>query len=293
MKRTIITPTTGLLLAACGLICAGCFSAKKQANKALDRVNTAERAAATNQTQQVSRAAALVHGTGRALSADTNRSPATMLAYDLNSRAGIILGSPRYEDALTMDAIVRGALSPLIEEQQRSASALARIDGQVTALQSRMSSLQGEKAKAEDARDQRFLSQAEEVDVWRRIKRWLLIGGGLVGLAFLAPIAAKVLSVLFPIFSPITQIFAAIIAWPGKLAMRLIPEVGTAAGVIAKETHDIKESAALALVGAIETLKTKDPDAYAKLRPVLLAATDTGTRGTISSLKPVAPRVKV
>lgn len=274
------------------LLLSGCFSARKQADKALERVQKADEAGASNRVAQVEKAAALVHGTGRALAAETNRSPAVSLAYDLNSRAETVLGAPRYQDAVAMENIVRGALSPLVEEQRASREALARIDGQVAGLQKRMDGIQREKGKAEDALDDRFLSVASEADTWRRIKRWLFIGGGCIGLAIVLPIVAKVLSVAFPAFAPLTSIFAGILALPGKIIMRVIPEVRDAAGVVAKETHDAKEEAALHLIGAVEALKTSDPAAYSKLRPLLLTATNRESQDTITILKPKAPRVK-
>jgi hypothetical protein len=279
-------------VASAALVLAGCFSARKSADKALDRVQRADEAGASNRVAQVEKAAAFVHGTGRALAAETNRTPAVSLAYDLNTRAETVLGAPRYQDAVTMENIVRGALSPLVEEQRASREALARIDGQVAGLQKRMDGIQREKGKAEDARDDRFLSFASEADTWRGIKRWLWIGGGCIGLAIVLPIGAKLLSVAFPAFAPLTSIFAGILALPGKIIMRIIPEVKDAAGVVAKEAHDAKEKAALHMVGAIEALKTSDPAAYARLKPLLLTATDQETQDTIKILKPKAPRVK-
>lgn len=279
-------------VASAALVLGGCFSARKGADKALERVQRAEEAGASNRVAQVEKAAALVHGTGRALAAVTNPSPAVSLAYNLNTRAETVLGAPRYQDAIAMENIVRGALSPLVEEQRASREALARIDGQVASLQKRMDGIQREKGKAEDARDDRFLSVASEADTWRGIKRLLFIGGGCIGLAIVLPIAAKVLSVAFPAFAPLTSIFAGILAFPGKLIMRVIPEVKDAAGVVAKEAHDQKEEAALHLIGAIEAHKTSNPEAYAKLRPLLLTATNRASQDTITILKPKAPRVK-
>lgn len=292
MKSTLQLLVPSALFAAVLLVATGCFSARKQADKSLDRVQKAEEAGASNRVAQVEKAAALVHGTGRALAAETNRSPAVSLAYDLNTRAETVLGAPRYQDAIAMESIVRGALSPLVEEQRASRDALARIDGQVASLQRRMDGIQREKGKAEDARDERLLSVASEADTWRRIKRWVFIGGGCVGLAIVLPIAAKVLSVAFPAFAPLTSLFAGILAFPGKLIMRVIPEVKDAAGVVAKEAHDAKEKAALQMVGAIEALKTSDRAAYERLKPLLRTATDADTKDTITILKPKAPRIK-
>lgn len=281
-----------IAVASASIVFAGCFSARKQADKALDRVQKADEAGASNRLAQVEKAAALVHGTGRALATETNRSPAVSLAYDLNSRAETVLGAPRYQDAVAMENIVRGALSPLVDEQRASREALARIDGQVASLQKRMDGIQREKGRAEDARDDRFLAVSSEADTWRRIKRWLFIGGGCIGLAIVLPIVAKVLSLAFPAFAPLTSIFAGILALPGKIIMRIIPEVRDAAGVVAKETHDAKEKAALQMVGAIEAFKTSDRAAYEKLKPLLRDATDNDVKETITILKPKAPRVK-
>lgn len=277
-----------------GLLLAGCFSARKQADKALDRVQRADEASASNRVAQVEKAAALVHGTGRALAAVTNPSPAVSLAYDLNTRAETVLGAPRYQDAIAMENIVRGALSPLVEEQRASREALARIDGQVTSLQKRMDGIQREKGNAEHARDDRLLSVASEADTWRKVKRWLWIGGlSLAGL-ILAPFILQVLSVLFPAFAPLTQVFAGLLAFPFKLLMRAVPAAANAAGVVSREAHEKVEAVAVQTASAIETLKLRNRDAYDKdLRPALLSATNEDSQDTIRILKRRIRPVKV
>lgn len=271
----------------------GCFSARTQTDKALKRVEQADRKAATNRTEQLTKAAALVHGTGRALAAETNRTPAVSLAYDLNSRAGSVLGAPRYEDGLAMENIVRGALSPLMEEQQRSAAALAKIDGQVTSLQRRMDGIQGDKGRAEDARDDRMVSLAAEADFGRKIRRWLWIGGiGVVGL-FVAPFVLQVISVAFPAAAPLTAIASGIVALPGRFLMRAVPAAADAAGVVRREIHQEVDNASVAMTAAIRRMKEKNPAEFeALLKPHLLAATNTDTQTTIDALKRRAPLLK-
>ncbi len=281
-----------LIAAAISVVLAGCFSARKQADKSLERVQKAEAAGSSNRLAQVTKAAALIHGTGLALAAETNRTPAVSLAYELNTRAENVIGAPRYEDAVAMENIVRGAMSPLLEEQRASREALAKLDAQVVGLQRRMDGIQREQTKAEDARDDRLISFASEADTWRSIKRVFYIGGGLLVLCVIVPVVCKLLSVAFPAFSPLTSLVAGLFALPVKVGMRLVPEVKDAAGVVSREVHDAKEAAALQMIGAIETLKTKDPQAYASLKPLLLTATNTDSDNTIRLLKPRAPKVK-
>lgn len=269
-----------------GLLLAGCFSARKQADKALDRVQRADEAGASNRVAQVEKAAALVHGTGRALAAETNRSPAVLLAYDLNTRAETVLGAPRYQDAIAMENIVRGALSPLVEEQRASREALARIDGQVTSLQRRMDGIQREKGNAEDARDDRLLSAASEVDTWRKVKRWLWIGGISLASLFIAPFVLQVISVAFPAFAPLTQIAVGIVSFPAKLLIRAVPAARTSLGVVEQEAHDRVTVAATQVTKAIEDWKKRDRAAFeAHLAPHLRDKTDKPIRDTIRSLR--------
>lgn len=280
------------IAAALSFLVVGCFSARKHADKSLERVQKAEAAGSSNRLAQVTKAAALIHGTGLALAAETNRTPAVSLAYELNTRAENVIGAPRYEDAVAMENIVRGALSPMLEEQRASREALAKLDAQVVGLQRRMDGIQREQTKAEDARDDRLLSFASEADTWRSIKRVMWCAGGLMALLIVGPIACKLLTVAFPTLAPLNALVLWIFALPGKAIMRVIPEVKAAAGVVSRETHEATEKAALQMVGAIEALKDSDRASYEKLKPLLLDATDRPSRNTITHLKESAPRVK-
>lgn len=279
---------------AVGALLAGCFSAQKGGAKTLKRVDEANAAIATNRTQQLDKAATFVHGANRALAAETNRSTAVGLAYDLNTRAATILGPPRYDDAVAIERAVSGALSPIAEQQLKAAEILARLDGQVGALQRRMDTLQGKKADAEESRDEKLTQYAAEADFGRKVKRWLWIGGlSLAGL-ILAPFILQVASVAFPAFAPLTQVFAGILALPFKLLMRAVPAAANAAGVVSREAHEKVEAVAVQTASAIETLKLRNRDAYDKdLRPALLSATNEDSQDTIRILKKRVRPVKV
>lgn len=271
---------------AIAMVLAGCFSARKGADKALDRVQKADEAGASNRVAQIEKAAALVHGTGRALAAVTNPSPAVSLAYDLNSRAETVLGAPRYQDAIAMENIVRGALSPLVDEQRASREALARIDGQVTSLQRRMDGIQREKGKAEDARDDKLAEYASEADTLRRIKRWLWIGGLSIAALFVAPFICQVASVAFPAFAPLTQLFSSIVTLPGRLLVKAVPAARASLGVVEEEAHERVSSAALQVTAAIEEWKKRDRASFDQhLAPILRDKTDESARDTITIMR--------
>ena len=276
------------------LILAGCFSARDGADKAAKKVAEANAAIATNRNQQLDRAATFIHGTQKALAAETNKSPAIGLAYDLNSRAAIIIGSPRYEDGIAIDAAVRGALSGIAEQQLKAAEILARLDGQVVSLQKRMDTLQGKRVDAEESRDAKLAQYAEEADFGRKVKRWLWIGGlSLAGLV-VAPFVLQIVSLMFPAFAPLTQVFAGILTIPFKLLFKAVPVAANAAGVVSRETHEKVEEVALQTTAAIEYLKNKNRGAYnSDLRPALLSATNEVSQDTIRILKKNIKPVRV
>lgn len=279
---------------AVGALLAGCFSAQKGGAKALKKVDEANAAIATNRTQQLDKAATFIHGANRALASETNRTPAVGLAYDLSTRAATIIGPPRYDDAVAIERAVSGALSPIAEQQLKAAEILARLDGQVGALQKRMDTLHGKKADAEENRDEKLVQFAAEADFGRKVKRWLWIGGLSLGGLIVAPFILQVLSVLFPAFAPLTQLFAGILAFPFKLLMRAVPAAANAAGVVSREAHEKVEAVAVQTASAIETLKFRNRDAYDKdLRPALLSATNEDTQDTIRILKKRVRPVKV
>jgi len=279
---------------AAGALLAGCFSAQKGGAKALKKVDEANAAISTNRNQQLDKAATFVHGANRALASETNRSPAVGLAYDLNTRAAIILGPPRYDDAVTIERAVAGALSPIVEQQLKAAEILAKLDGQVGALQKRMDTLNGKKADAEESRDEKLVQFAAEADFGRKIKRWLWVGGLSIAGFILAPFVLQVVSVIFPAFAPLTQVFAGILAFPFKLLMRAVPAAANAAGVVSREAHEKVEAVAVQTASAIETLKLRNRVAYdTDLRPALLSATNEDSQDTIRILKKRVRPVKV
>lgn len=276
------------------LILAGCFSARDGADKAAKKVAEANAAIATNRNQQLDRAATFIHGTQKALAAETNKSLAIGLAYDLNSRAATIIGSPRYEDGIAIDAAVRGALSGIAEQQLKAAEILARLDGQVVSLQKRMDTLQGKRVDAEESRDAKLAQYAEEADFGRKVKRWLWIGGlSLAGLV-VAPFVLQIVSLMFPAFAPLTQMFAGILTIPFKMLFKAVPVAANAAGVVSRETHEKVEEVALQTTAAIEYLKSKNRAAYnSDLRPALLSATNEASQETIRILKKNIKPVRV
>lgn len=273
-------------LAASILLLAGCFSARKGADKALEKVDAANAAISTNRNQQLDKAATFVHGANRALASETNRTPAVGLAYDLNTRAATILGPPRYEDAAVIERVVAGALSPIAEQQLKAAEILAKLDGQVGALQKRMDVLQGKRVDAEEDRDSKLTQYAAEADFGRKVKRWLWIGGlSLAGL-ILAPFILQAISVIFPQFAPLTQVAASILTIPFKLLIKGVPVAANAAGVVTREAHEKVEAVAIQTASAIEALKLRNRGAYDQdLRPALLSATNEETQDTIRLLK--------
>lgn len=290
MRSALVTVVAAALL----LTAAGCFSAKSGADKALKKVAEADASIATNRIDQVARAATYIHGTGKALAAETNRTPAVMLAYDLNTRASTIIGPPSFQDTLAIEQVVAGQLSGIAENQKRSAEILARLDGQVVELQKQMGKLAGRKADAEESRDEKLVDYAAEADFGRKIKRWLWIGGLSVAGLFLAPIVLQVVSLAFPAFAPLTQIFSSIVTLPFKALMKVVPAAADAAGVVSKAAHEKVEAVALQTASAIETMKVRNRSAYDNdLRPALLSATNDETQDTIRLIKKRVRPVKV
>lgn len=286
-------PAVTLLGAVC-IVAAGCFSAKSGADKAIKKVAEAEASIATNRIDQVARAATYIHGTGKALASETNRTPAVMLAYDLNTRASTIIGPPSFQDTLAIEQVVAGQLSGIAENQKRSAEILARLDSQVVDLQKQMGKLAGKKADAEESRDEKLVDYAAEADFARKIKRWLWIGGLSITGLLIAPIILQVASLAFPAFAPLTQVFASIVALPFKFLVKAVPAAADAAGVVSKATHEKVEAVAMQTAAAIETMKARNRAAYeADLRPALLSATNDESQDTIRLIKKRVKPVKV
>ena len=278
-----------LAITLLGVVCimaAGCFSAKSGADKALKKVAEADASIATNRIDQVARAATYIHGTGKALAAETNRTPAVMLAYDLNTRASTIIGPPSFQDTLAIEQVVTGQLSGIAENQKRSAEILARLDGQVVDLQKQMEKLSGKKADAEESRDQKLVDYAAEADFGRKVKRWLWIAGLSLAALFIAPIVLQGVSVAFPAFSPLTQIATSLVTLPGKLIVKAVPAARKSLGVVDEEAHQRLSVAASQVTQAIEDWKKKDYTSFeTNLAPYLRDKMDKPSRDTLRGFR--------
>ncbi len=272
----------------------GCSTPSDKTRAALEKVQKAESIISTNRAAQVQKAAVMVSGVGHALARETNRSPALMLAYDLNGRAANILGPPSYADGLSIADAVRSSLSPIVEDQIRAASILARIDGTVTSLQLKMDSLNGTKAKADESRDTLMVDQSKQADSFVKWRHRVIFAGLAVLGIFMAPFVLQVAEMAFPAFAPLTSVFGGLAAAPGRLLLHAVPSAAKAIGVVSAKLHGETTGALEDVTAAVKAIKAAHPEDWeSKWKKFFLSATDDPTRETIRDAARNAPGVQV
>lgn len=276
---------------SCVLLFSACKSHKVKTDEAIAAVQQAKQNLQTNRNEQVEQAAALVYGTGQALVRVTNKEPAMLLAYDLNSRAAVVLGPPDYAEALTMNSIVQGHLSPLLAEQQASRKALGLLDQKVTDLQSLQAELKETLASKEAARDGKMVAMAADADFGRKIKRWLFWGTVFVGGGLIASIVLNAMSVGMPALIPVAKIFTGLFSLPFKLFLRSAPIAAEQLGVVSKAAHERSVNALRGVVTTVQEWKQqRDYDeSVEQLQGMLSKNLDRSDKAVITETKIAKP----
>lgn len=265
----------------------GCQSRRGQTDRAQAKVAAVENDLRKNGDDLTRKAAVFTAGVGDALAAETNRTPAVLLAYDLNQRAAALLPAPDYSELRLMQTAVEGMLSQVEARQKAAEDLLRKLDVTVGRLQAERGKLDGKLDQAEQKRDDLMDRMASEADFGRKVKRWLWWGVGGVAFLFVAPILFQGLSLAFPAFAPITALLAGIVAAPGKLLVKAVPAAADSMGVVARSQFDQTRRTALDLVSVIQDVKARDRATYESvLKPRLVNATDAeGSRRVIEELK--------
>ena len=167
----------------------------RKSSEEKDRVGNA---LLTNSAAILKVAGERVAATGTALSARTNREPATDLAEKFNKEAALLLPTPSVQDLKQLQAIVSGLLSTNAQDRAEAGKALDARDRLLADLQKSTGELRAKLESAEQShsaavdRLQNAYSQERGVaDKWRQeqVKSWsqklfdLLGTGGLIALA--------------------------------------------------------------------------------------------------------------
>jgi hypothetical protein len=292
LQKYMLGAALGLFL----LLPVGCASSSLSPSKFIERFFKKERSVkqetAEVEKKEVQKAAAFVYGSGKFLDAETNTTPAIEGARMLNERARFTLGEPSYADALTIDAIVTGYLSQAEDDRKKSLKLLAGLDASVKSLQSKLEKLEAEKQKLDNNKDDATRKVVASADGWlgAKSKRLLMWGSIFAVIAFLTPIALKVVGIITGVGA-----FGApldlVVGSTAKTLFRFAPKATERIGLIAKERYDEVHSTTDDLVRVIQDVKHKDPEAFTKvLKSRLERVTDDTTRDVIRKFKTSLPR---
>jgi len=258
---------TSLLIVA--LMGTGCSTVTKYRTvKELQRVEEAKQKLADNETARLEKGRDFAYGTGKALDKIVTPSPEVKVAKVLNDRAMLTLGTPDSQTALRLQQMVDDLLSLNEELRKRGAADLAARDAAIAKLELKSKNLEHSVENAEDARDDKFVTNANKAsqwdeensfinsinpfhDLWKFVKKMfvLLLIVGLLG------VLLKVLAMFFPALKPLSALVDVVLGGFGKAIFRLAPTAKAAAGVVSAEAHEVSEKTLTALVKTVQDMR--------------------------------------
>lgn len=258
---------TSLLIVA--LLGTGCSTVTKYRSiKELQRVEEAKQKLAANETARLEKGRDFAYGTAKALDKICTPSPEVKVAKVLNDRAMLTLGTPDSQTALRLQQMVDDLLSLNEDLRKRGAADLAARDAAIAKLELKSKNLEHSVENAEDARDDKFVTNANKAsqwdeensfinsinpfhDLWKFVKKMfvLLLIVGVVG------VLLKVLAMFFPALKPLSALVDVVLGGFGKAIFRLAPTAKAAAGVVAAETHAAATQALTKTVAALQDLR--------------------------------------
>jgi len=278
--------------------CGGMLTQYRQ-SKELAKVDKAKTQLVENQQERTDKGRDFVYGTKEALSRVPNPSPEVKVAKVLNDRANLALGNPPVEEALKLQRMVDDLLSANAELQRNGQAELARREKDIVSLERRNLELEEKLKKVEEARDEKFISNANKAakwdqensflnsinpfhDLWKFVKKlfFLALFVGLLG------VGLKVAALFFPALAPLSAVVDGVLGGVGRMIFRVAPKAREAAGVVGAEVHAVSEKTLATLVHAVQDIRYDNGPAVKVLADKALRFhNDEDTEAKIRSVK--------
>lgn len=246
------------------------------------KIEKTEQKAQDNLINQFNASKAYVFGANLSLAKDTNKSPNSVLAYDLTSRSLLISGPPSVKDANFFTSIVDKTLSTNAVDHKEAEKLLKQKDELVIKIQDEATKLLTQKDREIEKLKQIAEDSASKADIVVKAQRfWASIKWFVIGVIVLRVIVIFIPPPMNSIGFLIDYAVGAVFA----LVKTVLPEAAKTAKVVSKEAFDVSESTLKALVSSIQEAR-QDPALRDKLDAILKDKTDkTVIRPKIISVK--------
>lgn len=258
------------------LLLLACQSPSQKQEAAQKKVETARTAIAATNLNVARVGAAYVKAADYALSLDPEPTRFTEAAKLSIGRATISLDSagviPDSADVLVLRRMVDGLLATNATLKAEATNILRKFDAALAVSESRETSLGAKLSALQSRLDAVNAENASLADTWTRLKsifKWAVW-------ALVAVFVLRVLGgVLPPPYNSPFHIVDAIAGGMGRVVMGVLPKAKEAAGVVARETHELTEDTLKRVVKSIEAFKERDPQGYETgLHPILARKMD-------------------
>ena len=278
-KRVIFIPI--LCFAALLGGCAYFIPSAKQ-TRAEVKVEKTKEAIFTSEEQILNEGKGYVFATKYALDLNPETNKFTAVAKQMSTKALVAIGQPDLVDVLKMQAIVDGLLSTnkaLVEEANFQ---LQKKDEKIIVLQEKIHNYEDILKKNEAKFIQVSRENSKLADTWKKITNgfWWIVWIFVIGF---------VLNILSQLLPPPYSNIASLVGIPVGIFIKclrgIIPAASKYAGVVSEKVHQETQNTTEKLVLAINELKSKSPESYEKLKPILSDKTDAEARNKIIEVK--------
>lgn len=235
-------------------------------NKAVDKTELVQDKIQKNEDSQLQQGRNYVYATKVALELDPSTNQFNNVETTLNDRAGIVLGQPSVEDAVTLRTMVENLLSTNQTLVAKGEKQLATQDKKIIALQEANVSLQTQLDKANAKVIEVGDTNAVYASHWTSLTK---IFWGIIYLVIGVFIIKLLAVVLPPPYNSIVGLIAVPIGLVTKALHAFVPEAKKTAGVIATGVYDNTKSTLKQIIAAIEEAKNRKPEVGEELKPFL------------------------
>lgn len=265
------------------LLLNGCFSPLDLFRRAEKKVDKAEQAIAHNKDETIEQARGYIFAADYALGLDPLPSKFSMVGKSMTQRSLTTLGPPSMEAVLEYQKIINGLVSSNAVLVKKAEAALREKDAEVIGLQTRLNELEGKLSVAEREKDRLAEKHALMANKWSSLVKWIkwIVGGFLF--FFVGGFLLKVAAVAMPALGPVASIIDSVLGGVGKMVFRISGDTAKKAAGVVDETYKDTLSD---LVEAVQEIKTKQPETFAKIEPILKDKTSKNiTRPVINKVK--------
>lgn len=251
----------------------GCANPFKNFLKKEDKIAQTQQKIQVNKDNQNDLSSVYVYGISYVLSKDNNKNEYSTIAKDFADKSLLVTGNPPAKDALQMKKIVDGLVSTNKDDIALATKLLEEKDKQILKLEKKQSELEDRLGKQNEDLIKTAEQNAKDAQLMVTLRRWFRISI----FSILGLIGFRLACVFVPQLMPIGLILDNLLGGLFKITTKALPKAADAAGLIAKETHELSEKTLQHLVEGIEEFKAKHPDIKDSLKLILKDITDKDT----------------